>query len=388
MKRIVICADGTWNQRDQVKAKTGSEGGVDKASSDPTRRRSSNRRPTNVTKLARAVLPRAPDGVDQVVYYHSGVGTGGPLDKLTGGAFGNGMEANIREMYRFIVYNHVQGDELYFFGFSRGAFTVRTLAGFMNKLGLVSKADDYYVPDLYACYEKKGAGPDSEEWKWAFHRVNQALWRPCPPIKFIGVWDTVGSLGAPGLLGRIFNRNRYGYHDVSLNEHIQNAVHAMAIDERRGPFLPTLWERPKGWTGQLVQAWFAGVHSDIGGGYRPDGLANEALHWLVEHAERLGLALDAGYLAPFKPFFNSTAHDSMGLMYRVGAVDRPIGKFRAHGEAIHQSALDRMRYADCAYAPANLRACMDAAGGAKLPIVNTTRVARGMPYISKSSGVS
>src|SRR5690348_14290662 len=104
MKRLVICADGTWNLRDQVDKESG------------------KRRPTNVTKLARAVLPRAPDGVEQVVIYHDGVGTKGGLDKFTGGAFGDGIEDNVRALYRSILYNYVPGDELYLFGFSRGAF--------------------------------------------------------------------------------------------------------------------------------------------------------------------------------------------------------------------------------------------------------------------------
>ena len=212
MKRIIICADGTWNVRDQIDKETGT------------------RRPTNVTKVARAIRPRAQDGTDQVVYYHSGIGTGGPLDKFTGGAFGRGIEHNIREIYRFIVYNFEPGDELYFFGFSRGAFTVRSLAGFMGQVGLIEKDDDYYVPEIYACYESsKGSG--SPEWTEAFHNVHGT--RPCPPIRFIGVWDTVGALGAPGLLGQVLNKKKYQYHDVGLNPAIQNAAQALAIDERR-----------------------------------------------------------------------------------------------------------------------------------------------------------
>ncbi len=121
------------------------------------------RRPTNVTKVARAIRPRASNGIDQAVYYHDGVGTAGGLDRFTGGAFGEGIEANIRELYRFMVYNYEPGDELYFFGFSRGAFTVRTLAGFMNQVGLIQKDDDYYVPELYDCYEGS-KGPGSPEW--------------------------------------------------------------------------------------------------------------------------------------------------------------------------------------------------------------------------------
>src|ERR1051326_8994115 len=120
MKRLVICADGTWNVRDQT----------DKATTP--------RRPTNVTKVARAIATRA-DDADQVVIYHDGVGTGRGLDEFTGGAFGDGIEQNIRELYRSIVYNYAPSDELFFFGFSRGAFTVRSLIGFMNLVGLVEK---------------------------------------------------------------------------------------------------------------------------------------------------------------------------------------------------------------------------------------------------------
>jgi uncharacterized protein (DUF2235 family) len=145
--------------------------------------------------VARAVLPRDAQGIDQVVCYHDGIGTGGMVDRLSVGAFGRGMEENIRVLYRFLVYNHVPGDELYFFGFSRGTFTVRSLAGFMARVGLVDKDDDYYVPELYACYEGN-VPPGSDRWKQAFHNIRDP--KPCPPIRFVGVWDTVGALGAPG----------------------------------------------------------------------------------------------------------------------------------------------------------------------------------------------
>jgi uncharacterized protein (DUF2235 family) len=357
MKRIVICADGTWNTRDQIDEDTG------------------RRRPTNVTKVARAVRPRAGDGTDQIVYYHDGIGTGGPTDKVTGGAFGDGMEDNIRALYRFIVYNYEPNDELYFFGFSRGAFTVRSLAGFMNKVGLIEKDDDYYVPEIYACYESN-KGPGSPEWTKAFHNVHGA--RPSPPIRFIGVWDTVGALGAPGFLGQVFNRNKYKYHDVGLNPAIQNAVHALAIDEQRKPFAPDIWTRPPGWGGQLVQAWFPGVHSNVGGGYAPDGLANEALHWVGEKAERLGLEFDAAYLTHFRPCFNSVLKDSMTAMYKVmGPRSRTLGEHAADGEAVHQSAIDRKNLPACVYDPPNLRTYLAKTGAAQA--VNTTRVPRGAP---------
>jgi uncharacterized protein (DUF2235 family) len=349
MKRIVICADGTWNLRDQVDKESG------------------KRRPTNVTKTARAILPRASDGKDQIVFYHDGLGTRGPMDKATGGAFGAGIEDNIRNLYRFIVYNYEPGDELYFFGFSRGAFTVRTLAGFMNFVGLVEKDDDYYVPEIYRCYEKNKR-PGSDEWKRAFHNVQGT--RPCPEIKFIGVWDTVGALGAPGVIGKVagaFNGNKYAYHDVGLNGNIVNAYHALAIDERRNPFKPTLWTRPDGWSGTLEQTWFPGVHSNVGGGYKPDGLANEALHWIITKAHSAGLDVDWEYLGHFEPHYDSVLHDSMSFKYRLlGPGTRDIGNHAQHGECMHKSTVDRMRHAESSYAPKNV------SNAAKnLPVVST-----------------
>jgi uncharacterized protein (DUF2235 family) len=353
MKRIVICADGTWNERDQINKDTGRP------------------RPTNVTKVARAIKPRSSVGVDQVVFYHDGIGTRGPLDKVTGGAFGEGMERNIRVLYRFIVYNFEPNDELYFFGFSRGAFTVRSLAGFMRKIGLIQKDDDYYLPELYDCYEQ-AKGPGTPEWDKAFHNIRNT--RPCPPIKFIGVWDTVGALGAPGLLGQVLNRNKYKYHDVELNDTIQNACQALAVDERRRPFKPNLWQLRAGWTGAIEQAWFAGVHSNVGGGYAPDGLANEALHWIVEKATGLGLEVDDKYLSFFRPCFNSDLKDSMTAMYRaMRPLDREIGDPSVAVERVHQSVLDRLALTELHYAPVK-RAQLE-----KLPVVTTTRIARGVP---------
>lgn len=342
MKRIVICADGTWNQRDQIDKDT------------------KRRRPTNVTKLARAVLPQAPDGVHQIVIYHEGVGTGEGMDKFTGGAFGHGMEDNIRSLYRSVIYNYQPGDELFFFGFSRGAFTVRSLAGFMNFLGVVEKDDDYFVPDLYACYEA-GQGPGTAQWAQANRKVQGT--RPCPPIKMLGVWDTVGALGAPGAIGQWVNPKKYQYHKVEVAPTIENAVQALAIDERRKSFAASVWDRPEGWAGTLLQAWFPGVHSNIGGGYTPDGLANGALHWMVGEAAHLGLAFNARYLAPFQAHANSYLADSMDLKYKLlGAFERPLGQSRLGGEAVHRSVLDRMADPTCKYAPANAKAFMSQPG--------------------------
>lgn len=357
MKRIILCADGTWNEPEQLDPETG------------------RRRPTNVLKAARAVRPEAAEGTEQVVFYLVGIGGDSDgIDKWSDGAFGSGMERNVRALYRFLVFNYKPDDEIYLFGFSRGAFTVRTLAGFMNVVGLLEKEDEFYTPELYALYESSTPN-DSAEWRRAFRNIRRP--RPCPPILFIGVWDTVGALGAPGALGQLFNRNKYKYHDIGLNPHIANAFHALAIDEQRGPFAPSLFSRPAGWNGTVQQAWFPGFHCNVGGSSDPDGVANEALHWMVEKAEALGLEFHKEYLAYYLPCFNSRLHDSMSAMYRLMRRHvRPIGEHGNHGEVIHQSALDRMGLRECAYAPANLR---DSLARAALPVVNTQRVPRGEP---------
>lgn len=356
MKRIILCADGTWNEPEKRDKTTG------------------RLQPTNVLKVARAILPRSRGGIDQIVYYHEGVGTEGGLDKVTGGAFGRGMEQNVRALYRFLVFNFEPDDELYLFGFSRGAFTVRTLAGFMNQVGLLEKDDEYYTPEIYGLYQSS-TQKDSPEWQHAFRNIRGT--RPCPAIRCIGVWDTVGALGAPGILGQLINPGKYKYHDIGLNTHIENAFHALAIDERRKPFLPSMWIKPHNWSGTLEQVWFPGVHSNIGGSYSPDGLANEALHWMVEKAENLGLEFDAAHLGHYRPCFNSVLNDSMTTLYRVmGPVQRKLGEHARDGEAIHQSALDRRNLPECVYDPDNLKNYLANGGG---PVVNTHRIARGTP---------
>ena len=170
-----------------------------------------------------------------------------------------------------------------------------------------------------------------------------------------------------GKVASAFKGNKYAYHDVSLNEHIINAYHALAIDERRKPFAPTLWSRPEGWSGKLEQAWFPGVHSNVGGGYKPDGLANEALHWLVSKAVSVGLDVDQSYLAHFEPHFDSVLNDSMSMKYRLmGPGTRTIGDYAEHGECVHKSVVDRMADAKSEYAPKNLTD-----DALKLPVVGT-----------------
>ena len=240
-KRLVVCCDGTWNTPDQ-------------------------QQPTNVTKIALAVASADDDGLEQRVFYHRGVGSR-PGDRIRGGAFGYGLSRNVRDAYRFLVHNYEPGDELFFFGFSRGAFTVRSLAGLVRNCGILRRSESRRIADAYALYRGRANATKP-------NGVESVLFRRSysyePRIRFIGVWDTVGALGIPvtGLpVARWLNR-RWGFHDTDLSSHVDAAYQALAIDEQRGPFRPTLWTQqdhaPK--TQVVQQVWFSGVHCDIGGG--------------------------------------------------------------------------------------------------------------------------
>ena len=170
MNRIAICTDGTWNKPDQEDR--------------------GKRKPTNVVKTARGILPVAADGTSQIVYYSDGVGTNWGVDKIAGGGFGIGLSANVVEAYQFLVLNYKPGDQIFLFGFSRGAYTARSLAGLINKLGVLPKDHAFYTPEAYMLYRDQAPKVRCEQFK-SEHKTRDV------PIKFIGVWDTVGALGIP-----------------------------------------------------------------------------------------------------------------------------------------------------------------------------------------------
>jgi len=311
MKRIVICCDGTWN--------------------DPE-----TRRVTNVVKLARAILPVAGDGVTQVVFYDWGVGTGGRFDRISGGAFGRGLDRNIQDVYRFLVHNHARHDQIFLIGFSRGAYTARSTAGFIRNCGILKKKHASMIPEAYELYRSKSrpASVKSTRFRREFSRESR--------IKLLGVWDTVGALGVPLRMFKRFNASRYSFHDTKLSRSIEHAYHALAIDEKRKPFKPTLWTTRPSKTQIAQQVWFAGVHADVGGGYPEDGLANVAFHWLADKVQRCGLDLARDYLRRFKPDPTDRLHNSMTPLYRaMGRHVRPIGYLRRGNEAVHPSVLGR-----------------------------------------------
>lgn len=347
VKRLVMCCDGTWNTPDEA--------------------RDGLPCPTNVVKLALAVADRGADGVEQRVFYHPGVGTE-RSERFRGGAFGYGLSRNVRDTYRFVVENYEPGDELFFFGFSRGAFTARSAVGLVRNSGILKREHVGRLDQAYALYRSRTAHPRGvaatlfrRSWSWESR------------IRFIGVWDTVGALGIPlqGPLARIVNR-RWAFHDTQLSSHVDNAFQALAIDEQRAPFVATLWQPSDAPApGQRVeQVWFSGVHSDVGGGYADASLADLPLLWMADRARSCGLGFEddafddcvtsrrgpAGEELAVRPDPLGPMHDSRTGYYKLlKPLHRQIGTTDAAQEYAASSALQRTEK-DEGYAPGNLRA--------------------------------
>lgn len=331
-KKIIICADGTWNKEDKTDQ------------GHPC--------PTNVVKIARALRQSDGTGVPQVVHYESGVGTDSGF-RVRGGALGRGIWQNIVDCYRFIVHNYAPGDTLYMFGFSRGAFTVRSLAGLIRNSGILKRGcegKEHEAIDLYRDYDPNTT-PDSETCKK--FRADNCI-QPEPDIEFLGVWDTVGALGIPGLDGsfRFLKGLDWQFHDVTLSRSIRIARHALAIHEHRTFFVPTLWEQQPGMpASQLEQVWFTGAHSDVGGGYAEHELSDVALEWMIGEAKKAGLEFGLDALPDFTPNPLGGAHDSLGTFSKVlsffrgegldGAARRYNQKPELTRQSIHPSVKQR-----------------------------------------------
>ncbi len=300
MKRIAICMDGTWQRLSQPRA-------------------------TNINIIARSVAHQAA-GVPQIVIYTPGVGS--TLDALQGrdsgvsafnnwltstigGIFGEGLENAILDTYLRLAFNYEPGDEIYIFGFSRGAFSARSLAALIGKCGVVRRRFAVKADEAFALYRDKDITADSPEaidfrLKYG-KRLGQGADRHAadfrPPISYLGIFDTVGQRGLPSVFGPLAdmrNKKKFGFHDLNLGNHVAAARHALAIDEHRRVFPPTPWEnfgtlndaaRKEGQPDPYQQRWFAGGHGDIGGGGKST-LSTFSLDWMVDGAERAGLVFD------------------------------------------------------------------------------------------------
>lgn len=340
MKRIVIACDGTWKRADA-----------------PC--------PTNVVKLAQAVLPDAPDGTTQLTLHLDGVGAGrgtGALargiDRALGGAFGLGLMAVLEDAYRGLVFNHAPGDAIYLFGFSRGAFLARSLAGLIRTAGVIERGAAAAIPEALDLYRRRGpgAGPKDAAARAFRARLSGGA---APRIAYLGVWDTVGALGIPGHLPLAARANRgLLFHDTALSKHVQAARHAVAIDERRRVFPPTLWDNlavlNAGAPGQPYrQCWFPGDHGSVGGGGPSSALSDDAALWVMEGAAAAGLAFDPAALARI-----AAGRDCRGplIAARSGLLAAALGHIRAdrdgpaNASELAPAAVARWR-ADRAYRP-------------------------------------
>ncbi|EPS37119.1 hypothetical protein H072_9264 [Dactylellina haptotyla CBS 200.50] len=285
-KRLIIACDGTWQD---------SNGELQDGKLKP---------PTNVTRICRAIKAVSSSNVPQVVYYQAGPGSSnGPFDKIVGGAMGEGVAQNMRECFSFLSNNYAPGDEIYFIGFSRGAFTARSVASMVAGLGVLTKkgleAFAVIMKDYQHRYEKGYKSPQPEcpfpnkpsaadpAYVEELYRLGMTI--PNVRIKAIGVWDTVGSLGIPKIswlqkMGvQSHKMNEMRFYDTSLSPQVEFAFQILALDERRSPFVPTVWELPKGSPTVLKQVWMAGEHSNVGGGWDDQNLGNISLAWMISN---------------------------------------------------------------------------------------------------------
>ena len=294
-KKIVLCADGTWN----------TPHGPSALPND-----------TNVRKLYELVA----DDPSQLKYYDSGVGTdGSAFEHFFGGSMGAGLFQKVQDGYEFLSFVWDPGDEIYIFGFSRGAYTARSLGGMIALFGVPNKnLDNQTVKRIFDGYRLS----DHTQRLAAKAELNTQYGLADVNIRMVGVWDTVGALGIPGHLFNEFDQDKYGFLDTTLSPCVEKAFHAISIDERRASFPPTFWSNPDGTyrenDSQVQQVWFPGVHCDVGGSYTETQLSNITLRWMVDNAKSCGLAFDEVALEaclgpkPFKP--NGPAHDEWKII--------------------------------------------------------------------------
>lgn len=270
-KRIIIACDGTWMDSD----------GVEQV-------------PSNITRIVRSIPPVGldntnpsnPKPISQITFYQNGIGTGQTgwyykrVGKFISGATGEGLSSNIREAYGFICNNYHRGDEIILLGFSRGAFTARSISTLIKQLGLLTPKGLQYMVEICDDWEhqniKDWKSPYQEPWPNrpcfsdpSYHAMlyKLQLTRRNIPVKCVGVWETVGALGMPMIA--LFPQpaaKKFAFVDTRVEDHIEYAFHALGLDEKRRSYSPTVWFKPpeQEFPRVLKQTWFPGVHSDIG----------------------------------------------------------------------------------------------------------------------------
>ncbi len=350
-RKIVVCCDGTWNKpRDGTNIHRTYEHlrAQLRDASDPVRGLKGK------IEGWRHCHGKASDGSDVLLYYDKGVGTGfGEL--VTGGALGRGLSDNVRDAYHYLAHHYQPGDEIYIFGFSRGAYTARSLCGFIDRAGgLLQKPSEGDVLRAYLHYYALADAVVGKPEGWSIDRavntmkawLSDLLSRDIKnhprhtdiKVRFVGVYDTVGALGIPVPKADKLNDTVVGFHNTGLSTRVEHSVHALAVDEKRGPYAPTLWtaasEHAALGPGQTcLQVWFPGVHSDIGGGYGDKGIGDITFDFMLRRAAECGLVIDQTEPLPRLELRElPSQHDSMdGLWDKVGRLfssfeqERPVG---------------------------------------------------------------
>ncbi|XBQ16618.1 MAG: DUF2235 domain-containing protein [Oceanicaulis sp.] len=333
MKRLIVCCDGTWQSARQQNL-------------------------TNIAKIAMhaAHVDEAGDApVRQVVYYDSGVGAtfeadddnlfnelGDWLEKNLGGAIGDGLEEKIFDAYRFLAFNYEPGDEIFVFGFSRGAYTARSLCGLIYASGLVKRERIGMLGEAYSLYRDPDIGPGDPE-AIAFRDANG----PRAPIRYLGCFDTVGMNGVPDVVSwlpidRLFNRG-HGFHDTFLNRDIVSARHACALDETRKALPVTVMQSSAHCPpDQVEERWFPGWHGGVGGGGEAERpFSDAALLWMVEGAEKAGMVFSRTLRADLRPDPLAPMDEPDGL-WQLGRETRKV-ETGYRGMVPHDSAITRHR---------------------------------------------
>ncbi|MSO98932.1 MAG: DUF2235 domain-containing protein [Rhodospirillaceae bacterium] len=304
MKRIIICCDGTWKGLSSID-------------------------PTNIGKTALTIAPHDSQGIEQVVFYSDGLGTRPSVASRAASLLGIGLDRSIEHAYRFLIFNYnpargpEPADEIFMFGFSRGAYAVRSLVGLIRKCGVLPREYAGVVGEALELYRDDESVPISRQHpddpRSRVTREFHARYRvKLPRIRFLGVWDTVGALGLPGRIpfSRRFSK-RFQFHDTRLSRIVDHACHAVALDERRKVFATTLFDTAAKEGQAIEQVWFPGNHNAVGGGTPVRGLSDTTFAWMMQRATNAGLALIPGTLEP--PF---TKPDPLGPFERRIIADR------------------------------------------------------------------
>ncbi len=321
-KRIVFCADGTWQA--------------------PVNN-------TNVYRLYNALTVAS----DQMTFYDDGVGADASgLNRVLQGAFGQGLLQKIQDGYTKIAHVYEPGDEIFLFGFSRGAYTVRSLAGMIANCGLPTGAfSDDCVTQAFAAYR------DPVNRASILAGLTACGLGPAT-IQMVGVWDTVGSLGIPAIFGGV-DESTYGFLDTGLHPDIKYAYQCLALDEKRAQFPATLWTSTPAPGQTLEQVWFSGCHGDVGGGTAQAGgvdagtrLCDITMGWMVAKALALGLSMDPASAATFGTLPAEYALDAIRESWTPADGPQHLRPVDADAEVSNSVAV-RVKYA-LTYVPGSL----------------------------------